>query len=57
MYINLKRVVPKKFFALMKVYFNTRKYRRSEVDSRVGKSPVELMTGKEYPDFFELLGF
>lgn len=57
MYVNLKRVIPQKFFALMKVFFNTKKYRRSAIDSRVDKSPIELLTGKEYPDFFELLGF
>lgn len=56
-YMNLKRIVPKKFFILMKVYFNTKKYRRSRILQRVGKSPVELLTGKEYPEFLECIGF
>ena len=56
-YINLKRVVPTRFFVLLKVYFNTRRYRRSRVKERVGKSPLELLTGKEQPDFYEILGF
>ncbi len=56
-YMNLKRIVPKKFFILMKVYFNTKKYRRSRFPQRIGKSPVELLTGKEYPEFLECIGF
>ncbi len=56
-YMNLKRIVPKKFFILMKVYFNTKKYRRSRIPQRIGKSPIELMTGKEYPEFLECIGF
>ncbi len=56
-YMNLKRIVPKSFFTLMKVYFNTKKYRRSRVPQRIGKSPIELLTGKEYPEFLECVGF
>ncbi len=56
-YMNLKRIVPKKFFILMKVYFNTKKYRRSRILQRIGKSPIELLTGKEYPEFLECIGF
>ncbi len=56
-YMNLKRIVPKKFFILMKVYFNTKKYRRSRILQRIGKSPIELLTGKEYPEFLECIVF
>ena len=56
-YINLKRVVPEKYFTLMKVYFNTKKYQRSRIPERVGKSPIELLTGKRYPEFLEVLGY
>lgn len=56
-YMNLKRMVPKKYFILLKVYFNTRKYHRSRIAERIGKSPLELMTGKEYPEFLEVLGY
>lgn len=55
--MNLKRMVPEKYFILLKVYFNTRKYHRSRVTERQGKSPLELMTGKEYPEFLEILGY
>ncbi len=56
-YMNLKRMVPERFFTLLKVYFNTRKYHRSRIPERVGKSPLELLTGKEYPEFLEVLGY
>ena len=56
-YMDLKRVVPTGYFVLLKVYFNTKKYRRSRIADRVGKSPIELMTGKEYPEFLEALGY
>lgn len=56
-YMDLKRTVPGRYFTLMKVYFNTRKYHRSRVRERIGKSPIELLTGKKYPDFLEVLGY
>lgn len=56
-YMNLKRMVPEKYFILLKVYFNTRKYHRSRIPERTGKSPLELMTGNEYPEFLEALGY
>ena len=56
-YIDMKRVVPTRFFVLMKVYFNTRRYKRSRCKERIGKSPLELLTGKHQPEFFEALGF
>lgn len=56
-YINIKRVIPTRFFVLLKVYFNTRCYRRSRLEERVGKSPLELLTGKPGITLFEALGF
>lgn len=56
-YMNLKRIVPEKYFTLLKVYLNTRKYHRSRIPERVGKSPLELLTGKKYPEFLEVLGY
>ncbi len=55
-FMNKKRKVPKGFFILLKVYFNTKKFRRSEIDERIGKSPLELLTGKNHQSFFEILG-
>lgn len=57
MYMDLKRTVPEKYFTLLKVYFNTRKYHRSWIPGRVGKSPLELLTGRNCPEFLEVLGY
>lgn len=56
-FINLKKSVPDKFFSLIQFYFNTRKYRRSGRKERIGKSPIELLTGEQYPDPLTLLGY
>ena len=56
-YMDVKREVPTGFFVLMKVYFNMRRYRRSRCPERVGKSPLELLTGKPHDDFLVALGF
>jgi hypothetical protein len=34
---------------------NTKKYRRSSIESRVGRSPVEILTSKQWPELIELL--
>ena len=52
--INSKRRVSKRHMELLKLKFNTRVYKRSRIDERVGKSPIELVTGEHY-DFYELL--
>jgi tetratricopeptide (TPR) repeat protein len=56
-FIEVKRVVPSNFLALLKVYFNTRKYKRSRCKERIGKSPLELLKGNSQPNFFEALGY
>jgi hypothetical protein len=56
-YIDIKRIIPTRFFVLLKVYFNTRPYRRSRIKERVGKSPLELLTGRPQPSFLEALGY
>ncbi len=56
-YLFLKKTVPRKFLALLQFYFNTRKYRRSRRPERVGKSPIEMLTGKSYPNPLETLGY
>ena len=54
-YMNLKRMVPEKFLTLLKVYFNTKRYRRSRKAERVGKSPLELLTGQKHEDFYDIV--
>lgn len=56
-YLFLKKAVPGKFLALLQFYFNTRKYRRSRRPDRVGKSPIELLTGKIHGNPLEILGY
>jgi len=54
-YMNLKRMVPEKFLTLLKVYFNTKKYRRSRKAERKRKSPLELLTGQKHKDFYDIV--
>ncbi len=56
-YMDLKRMVPGKYFTLLKVYFNTRKYHRSRIPERMGKCPLELLTGGNYPELLKVLGY
>ena len=56
-FIEVKRVIPSRFFILLKVYFNTRRYKRSRCKERVGKSPLELLTGTSQPEFLEAIGY
>jgi len=56
-YIEVKRTIPPEFFILLKVYFNTRRYKRSRCKERIGKSPLELLTGTSHPQFLEAVGY
>jgi hypothetical protein len=56
-FIEVKRVIPTRFFVLLKVFYNTRKYKRSRHGARKGKSPLELLTNTTQPDFLESLGY
>jgi hypothetical protein len=56
-FIEVKRVIPTAFFVLLKVYFNTRRYKRSRCKERIGKSPLELLTGTPQLEFLEALGY
>jgi Mg2+ and Co2+ transporter CorA len=56
-FIEVKRVIPTRFFILLKVYFNTHRYKRSRCKERIGKSPLELLTGSPQPEFLAALGY
>lgn len=46
------------FLALLQFYFNTKPIERCEkFPDRVGKSRLELLTGKKHPPWFQLLGY
>ena len=54
-YMNMKKHVSSKFYSLIQLHLNTKKYRRSRVESRVGHSPLEILTGEQWPEFIDLL--
>ena len=57
-FIEVKRVIPPtRFFILLKVYFNTRRYKRNRCKERRGKSPLELLVGSPQPTYLEALGY
>ena len=45
------------YLDLLRFFFNHHRYARSDRPERVGKSPAELLSGKAYPHWLELLGF
>ena len=56
-YFFLRRQLGKDYLTLLQFFLNHRRYLRSEVPSRVGKSPAELLTGKPHAHWLELLGY
>lgn len=56
-YLLLKRVLKGKFLDLLQFYLNTRKYLNSRVKERIGKSPLELLTGRDYGNWLNILGY
>jgi len=54
-YLSLKRAVYGNFLPLVQFYLNTRRYRRSRCKERVGKSPIELLTHRQYPSPVNIL--
>jgi len=55
-YLTLKKTPNQNFLDLLQLYFNTRKFKRSRIKDKIGKSPLEMYTNKEHPSFFEILG-
>jgi len=56
-YLLLKRTLKGKFLDLLQFYLNTRKYLNSRVKERKGKSPLQLLTGKDYGNWLDILGY
>jgi hypothetical protein len=56
-YLLLKRTLKGKFLDLLQFYLNNRKYLNSRVKERIGKSPLELLTGKDYGNWLDILGY
>lgn len=56
-YFFFRRNLGDNYLNLLQFFLNSRRFMRSELPERVGKSPTELMTGEEHPHWLELLGF
>ena len=55
-YFFLRRHLGSDYLALLQFFLNHRRFLRSERPERVGKSPVELLTGEVHPHGLEMLG-
>ena len=56
-YFFLRRHLGADYLTLLQFFLNHRRFVRSEHPARVGKSPAELLTGREHPHWLELLGY
>ena len=56
-YFFLRRSLGDDYLNLLKFFINHRRFLRSRVPERVGKSPKQLLTGRPHPHWLELLGF
>lgn len=56
-YFFLRKQLGSGYLDLLRFFLNHRTFIRSRHPERVGKSPAELMMGREHPHWLELLGF
>jgi hypothetical protein len=56
-YFFLRKQLGSGYLDLLRFFLNYRTFMRSRHPERVGKSPAELMMGREHPHWLELLGF
>lgn len=56
-YFTLRRHLGSAYLDLLRFFLNHRRFMRSQLAERVGKSPRELMTGESHPHWLTLLGF
>jgi hypothetical protein len=56
-YFFLRRHLGEDYLTLVQFFLNQRRFVRSEHNERVGKSPAELLTGRQQPHWLSLLGF
>lgn len=56
-YFFLRRHIGNDYLDLLRFFLNHRTFMRSEHAERLGKSPAELLTGRQHPHWLELLGF
>lgn len=56
-YFTLRRELGGEYLHFLQFFLNHRRFMRSEHKERVGKSPAELLTGKQHKHWLEMLGF
>lgn len=56
-YFFLRRSLGDDYLSVLQFFLNHRRFPRSRVSERVGKSPKELLTGQLHQHWLELLGF
>ena len=56
-YFTLRRELGNEYLSFLQFFLNHRRFMRSERPERVGKSPIELLTGKKQGHWLEMLGF
>jgi len=56
-YFFLRRQLGDEYLDLLRFYLNHHRFTRSGRPERVGRSPAELLSGKEHRHWLELLGF
>ena len=56
-YFFLRKHLSNDYLDLLRFFLNHRRFQRSERPERVGKSPAQILTGKEHPHWLNLLGF
>jgi hypothetical protein len=56
-YFTLRRHLGSAYLDLLRFFLNHRRFMRSQLAERIGKSPRELMTGESHPHWLILLGF
>ena len=54
-YFTLRRHLGRPYLDLLRFFLNHRRYMRSQLAERIGKSPRELMTGERHPHWLTLL--
>jgi hypothetical protein len=56
-YFTLRRHLGNDYLEILRFFLNHRRFMRSECNERIGKSPLELLTGQEHKHWLEILGF
>jgi hypothetical protein len=56
-YFSLRRHLGKDYLEILRFFLNHRRFMRSSREERIGKSPTELLSGKNHPHWLEMLGF